>query len=438
MGIETVTILMVSLMLLLLVSGLPVLFVLGGSGILFGYLLWGPSSVQVVIANLIDIIGNTVLVAVPLFMFMAYILERAGIAEEMYHAMHVWLGGLRGGLAVGTIIICTIVAAMSGVSATGVVMMGIIALPAMLKRKYDEKLTLGTIMAGGALGQLIPPSVFFIVYALITSESVGRMFIAGILPGLLLSSLFIIYILVRCGLNPALGPPIPVEERATLKEKIIAVKGVVFPVLLVVIVLGSMFAGIATPTEAAAAGSFGACLCAYINKRKIWSMLADSARRTILTTGMVMWIVFSAGVFATIYQGMGATDLMLKYIKELSLNPWVLMIIIQIIWLIMGCLMDGLSILMITAPVFIPLAKFVGFDLVWFGVLFVVNCEFGFISPPFGMNLFIMKGIAPEKITMADIYKSSLPFLALQLTGLIIIIIFPRIATFLPDLVFGK
>jgi tripartite ATP-independent transporter DctM subunit len=435
MSIEVVTVLMFLSMLVLLASGLPIAFVLGGTALIFGYAIWGPASLNVVVAAANDLLRANLLVAVPLFVFMAYMLEKSGIAEDLYEVMHRWMGGLRGGLAAGTVVACTFVAAMSGISTTGVLMMGIIGLPAMLRRNYDKHIAMGCIMAGGALGPLIPPSIVLIIFSLLSGQSIGKLFVGGMLPGLILAGLFIIYILVRCFKNPLLGPALPVEERATWKQKIVALRGIILPILIVFGVLGSLFWGIATPTEAASVGAVGAILSAAVYRRLSLGILKGVAFQTLKTVSMVMWVIFAAGCFATIYQGIGASDLIQNMIKGWPVSKWVIIFIIQATWIMLGCLMDAISILMVTAPVFIPVANFLGIDLLWFGVLYAVNTEMGYLTPPFGVNLFVMRGVTQEMdITTNDIYKATFPFLGLQFLGLLLVMAFPGLVTWLPSI----
>ncbi len=435
MSIEAVTLLMFLSMLLLLASGLPVAFVLGGSALFFGYTVWGPASLNVVVAAASDLLRANLLVAVPLFVFMAYMLEKSGIAEDLYGAMHRWMGGLRGGLAAGTVLACTLVAAMSGISTTGVLMMGIIGLPAMLRRGYDRRLAMGCIMAGGALGPLIPPSIVMIIYSLLSGQSIGKLFIGGILPGLLLSSLFIAYILGRCFLRPDLGPALPPQERACWKEKLTALRGILLPALIVLGVLGSLFVGIATPTEAASVGALGAILSAAVYRRLSPAILKAVAFQSLKTVSMVMWVIFGAGCFATIYQGIGASEFIQNLIKGWPVGKWIVLFLIQATWIFLGCLMDAISILMVTAPVFIPVAQFLGVDLLWFGVLYCVNTEMGYLTPPFGVNLFVMRGITQDLgISTKEIYLAAVPFIAIQFLGLVLVMAFPGIITWLPGL----
>lgn len=439
LSIELITVLMFGFMLFMLASGLPVAFVLGGTAVLFGLVFWGPQSFFIILLKASDTMNATILVAVPLFVFMAFVLERAGIAESLYGALRMWLARVPGGLSAATIFGCTIVAAMSGISTTGVLMMGIIAIPAMLSRGYDKRMAMGAIMAGGALGALIPPSIIFIVYAVLAEVSLGQLFVGGVLPGLLLSSLFVAYIIVRCVVNPSLGPPLRGAEVPGWGESLIALRGVVLPVALVLAVLGSMFAGIATPTEAASVGAFGALVSAAVHRRLDMKVMQEASHRTLAVVAMVMWIVFGANVFASIYQGLGASTFVQNLMLGWEVSPWVVLILIQVVWIVLGCLMDSLSILMVTGPIFIPVAAALGFDPLWLGVLFVLTSEIGYLTPPFGVNLFILRGIVTEKqASMQEIYLSAVPFVVLQLFGLILVMTFPSIALWLPGVLFAR
>ena len=435
MGPGTIAVLMFAIMLSLMALGLPIAFVLGGTAMLFALFLWGPAAVQVAVLNASNTMNATVLVAVPLFIFMAYMLEKSGIADELFTVVHRWMGSLRGGLAAGVIVGCTIIAAMTGISSTGVLMMGIIGLPAMLSRNYDKHLAMGCIMAGGALGPLIPPSIVMIVYALISGESVGRLFLGGILPGLLLSTLFISYILIRCYFNKDLGPALPFDERAGWGEKLRSLKGIILPVLLVFAVLGSIFGGLATPTEAAAVGAFGTMVSAAVHGHLRWGILKAVTFSSLKTVAMIMWIIFAANCFAAILQGLGVSALLKGMLVAWPVNKWIILILIQITWFILGCLMDALSIMLVSMPVFFPVITFLGIDPLWFGILYVVNTEMGYLTPPFGVNLFVMRGIAPKEISTLDIYRAAGPFILLQAAGLILTMAFPGLATYLPNLI---
>jgi tripartite ATP-independent transporter DctM subunit len=438
-GIEAITALMFASMLLFLALGLPVAFVLGGTAVIFGAVFWGPQSFYVILLKAGDTMNSSLLVAIPLFVFMALMLEKSGIAEKLFASIRLWLAGLPGSLASTTVIGCTIIAAMSGISTTGVLMMGIIALPAMLSRGYDKRLAMGSIMAGGALGALIPPSITFIVYASISDVSIGKLFLGGVLPGMLLSGLFFVYITVRCILNPDYGPVIPRDERPSLVQKLVSLRELVLPVVLIVAVLGSMFMGLATPTEASAVGAFGAILSTLLAGKLNRAILADCALKTLSIVAMVMWIVFAANVFASIYQGLGASNFVQGLLTGWQVHPIVVIILMQAIWILLGCMMDSLSILMITGPIFVPVSVALGYDPLLLGILFVMTSEIGYLSPPFGVNLYMMRSVASEEVaSMQDIYASVLPFIALQLLGLILVMAFPVIALWLPGLVFAR
>lgn len=436
MSIELITVLMFSSLFLLLFLGFPLTFSLGSVAIIFGFFLWGPSSTNLIVSKVFGLFNTTILVATPLFIFMANVLRRSGVADDLFDMMYLWLNAVKGGLAIGTVGICTIFAAMSGISGAGTVTMGIIALPAMLKRNYDKHLAIGCILAGGALGPLIPPSVIMVIYGLYSGVSVGKLFVGGIVPGLILSSLFCIYIFVRCSINPSLGPLPPSERKISWREKALSLRGIVLPLLLIIAVLGGIFFGLATPTEAAAVGAFGSLVCAAINRKLDWQRLRETFKDSLVVTSMIMWIILAAGYFATVYQGLGAPELIFHLLEVANLSNWGILILMQLTLLVLGCLLDGISILVLVGPIFIPLANSLGFDPLWFGILYVINMEMGFLTPPFGVNLFYLKGVAPKGITMKDIYLSVFPFVMLQATGLIIAMLFPKMILWLPNLVF--
>jgi len=437
LSVELIALLLFGSMFILLALGLPVAFVLGGLATLFAALFWGPEALFTIVARTFSMMSTTTLIACPLFVMMATVLERSGIAEDLYETMYRWMGSARGGLAAGTIVIGALIAAMSGIAATGVVVMGLVALPAMLKRGYDKTIAIGSVLAGGCLGPLIPPSISLILYGVIAKASIRELFAGGMSAGLLLSALFIIFICTRCYLNPSLGPVLPAEQRANWREKFAALKGVILPVLLVVSVLGSIYGGLATPTEAAAVGAFGTLICAAIHRRLNWRLINDTARSTIKIQGFIMWILFSAQAFAAVFTGLGARQLVVGLVERYEIGWWTMLIAIQLMWFLMGFVIDCWSILMITAPIFLTLLPVYGFDPLWFGILYAVNTETGYLTPPFGTMLFIIRGIVPEGVTMTDVYRSVVPFVTLQLICLVLCILFPQIVTWLPNLLFG-
>ena len=434
MSIELITILLFGALILFLALGLPLAFVLGGVGVVGSYLLWGDRGLYLITTQAYASMGKFTLLAIPLFIFMAMILERAGVADDLYTLMHRWMGPLPGGLAIGTVIICTIFAAMSGISGAATVSMGIIALPAMLSRGYDKTIAMGCISGGGALGILIPPSVPMILYATLTGVSIGGLFAGGIMPGLLLAALFILYIGVRCHFQPNLGPPLPVEDRVSWREKFISLRAVLLPIMIIIMVLGSIYAGVCTATEASALGCVGAIISAVVYRKLNWTLIKESCFRTAALTALIIWILIGAYGFTAVYTGTGAHVLMEHIMMSIPGGRWAILITMQIIFFILGCILDPVGIIMICTPVFVPVITALGFDPLWFGVLFIMNMEMGYLTPPFGFNLFYMKAIVPPGITMGDIYRSIVPFVILQGIGLIIVIIFPEIALWLPKL----
>jgi tripartite ATP-independent transporter DctM subunit len=436
MSIEWLTLLFFLALMVFLVMGLPITFVLGGVSAIFIYFTWGPEAFYMVAAQTWGAMEKFTLVAVPLFVFMAMILEKSGTANDLYDMMYYWFGPLRGGLAIGTCVICAIFAAMCGISGAACVTMGTIALPSMLKRNYDKELAVGAIACGAAWGVLIPPSVLMILYSLLSGDSVGQLFAGGVFPGLLLLLLVSTYIGIRCYVQPHMGPALPKEERGDWGKKIKSFKAIFLPFLIVLMVLGSMFGGVATPTEAAGLGALGAVISGLVYKRLTWKIIVEASIRTFTVTGMVMWILFGAYCFVSAYQGMGAPHLIERIMHYIPGGPWGTMIFIQIVLFILGCLLDPAGIMMICVPVFLPVVKAQGFDPLWFGILFTINMEIGYITPPFGFNLFYLKGMVPPSITMADIYRSVIPYTVVSLVGLALVMIFPQIAVWLPHYLF--
>ena len=436
MSIEITTFLFFGSLLVFLVLGLPLVFVLGGVAVVFLYFTWGPEAFYILGARMWGTMNSFTLLAIPLYIFMAMLLERAGVAQNLYRMMHLWWGGVRGGLAIGTVFICTIFAAMCGISGAAVVSMGTIALPHMLSRGYDKRLALGAINAGGGLGILIPPSVLMVLYALITGVSVGKLFAGGVLPGLLLAGLISLYIGIRCWLQPQLGPSLPPEERGNWAEKFAALRAVILPIFIVLLVLGSIFAGLATPTEAAAIGVFGALIAAVVHRQLTWALLREASWRTFSLTGMVMWILFAAHAFSTAYNAMGAQSFIEGLLQYIPGGQWGALGAILVILFLLGMVLDPVGIMLITLPVFIPIVTAYDFDPIWFGVIFIVCMEIGYMTPPFGFNLFYLRGVAPPGVTMADIYQSVWPYVGVIVIGLFFLILFPDIVMYLPDLLY--
>jgi len=435
MSIEWITVLMIGLFMAILAAGLPLAFATGAVAVIFAIGLFGVQSLNLIVSRVFTLMGNYVLVSVPLFILMACILERAGVAEDLFRAVHVWSGRIRGGLAVAVIISCAIMAAMVGVIGAEVVTMGVVALPAMLSRHYDKDLALGSICAGGGLATLIPPSVVFIMYGLTAGVSVGQLYMAGVVPGLLLAGLFIAYIMIRCYLQPHLAPAASIAERnITLAEKFALLRGLILPGLVAFSVLGSLYLGLATPTEAAGVGCVGAFLSAAVNRRLTWENVTRAVADTTRVTCMLYWLFFGASALIGVYTLAGGTNFMKQTITALPIGPWGILALMMTIWFILGCLIDWIGILLLTAPIFVPIIESLGFNSIWFGVLFCMNMQISYVSPPFGPAVFYLKGVTPPDITIGDIFHSIWPFMALQVVALVIVISYPQLALWLPSL----
>lgn len=422
-----------------LTVGLPIAFSTGAIAVVMGLWLFDLNTLNIIVSRIFTLMGNSILLAVPLFILMASILEKAGIAEDIFKAAYIWSGRIRGGLAVAVVISCALMATMVGVIGAEIVTMGVVALPAMLKRGYGKSLTLGSICAGGGLSTLIPPSVVFIMYALTAGTSIGQLYMAGVFPGLLLAGLYIGYIVIISYLKPEIAPSAPPEElNISFLEKLAYLKSLVLPGLVAFSVLGSLYLGWATPTEAAGIGVVGALIAALINRRLTWRGLYLAVIDTTKVTCMLYWLFFGASVLVGVYTMAGGT----AYLKELLLGlpggRWGVLITMNLIWIVLGCVIDWIGILLLTAPVFVPVAVALGFDPIWLGVLFCMNMQISYISPPFGPAAFYLKGAAPDNISIGDIFKSVWPFLGLQVVALGLVMAFPAIALWLPQTMLAR
>lgn len=434
MSIELLSLLFVTVFAVTLLTGLPLAFATGAVAVVFAVVLFGMPGLNLIVSRMFTLLSNYVLVSVPLFIFMACILERAGIAEAIFRAVHVWAGRIRGGLAVAVIISCALMAAMVGVIGAEIVTMGVVALPAMLERKYKKELALGCICAGGGLATLIPPSVVLIMFGLTAGVSIGQLYIAGVIPGLMLAGMYIVYIIVRCQLQPEIAPPASADELAmTLGEKLALLKELILPALVAFSVLGTLYMGWATPTEAAGVGVIGALVAATINRKLTWEGLRIAVGNTTKVTAMLYWLFFGSSALIGVYTLAGGTKLIQDAMAGLPVGPMGVIIIMMIIWIILGCFIDWIGILLLTAPIFVPVASKLGFDLVWLGVLFCMNMQISYISPPFGPAAFYLKGVVPPDITLGDIFGSIWPYMALQIVSLGLVIAFPQIALWLPS-----
>ena len=436
MSIEWITLLIFGSMVLMMLLGLPVAFATGVVGIIYTAIFQGPEAVNIVPTRIFGLMTNYLLDAIPLFILMANILERNGIIEDIYKMVYHWLGWLKGGVATATIAACTMMAAMAGVVGATEVTMGLIALPQMLKRKYDKLMALGTILAGGTLGILIPPSVMLIVYGMVDNCSIGQLYAGAFLPGFLLSGLYILYVTIRCYINPVMGPPVPKEERLDWKGLFKVALPIIPGGILIFLVLGTIVIGVAAPTEAAGIGCLGAWIIGVVKGRMSGKSLIQAAVNTIKATGMVMWTMFGANIFIALYIMVGGGEFVNNMLLGSGLGKWTVIWIMMIILIFLGCFVDWVGIVMLTVPLFGPIIRKLGFDPIWFGVLFAVNMQMSFLTPPFGMSLFYLKSVSPPEVSTVDVWKSGLPFLALQFIGMTLCMYFPDIILWAPKFFF--
>ncbi len=442
MSPEAGTFFMFSLMLLLLVAGAPVVFVFGSIALIGSTIFLGVNGLFLAAGVVYKTWANPTILALPFFIFMANVLQRSGIAEQGYDMIYKWSGGIRGGLASGTVVLCTIFAATVGSGAVAVVSIGLIAVPIMLNRGYDKSLTLGSVMSGSVLGIIIPPSVLMILYGLVTRVSIGALYFGGIIPGLIGATILIIYISIRSHYNPKLAPALPPAERVSFKEKLVSFRAMAMPIFLIVLVLGSIWLGVCTATEAGALGAVGALICAAIHRRLNWTMFKEASTVTFKILGMSGWILASAMLFNAVYISTGARQLIEGMTVGFGLNPWLIIIIMNLSIFIAGMLMDDFAIVVLFGPIYHSIAVGLGLNPLWWGIVFILNLQMAYLTPPFGFNLFYMRALIPQikdkfpadlEISQGDIYRSILPFIALQMVILILVMIYSPLATWLPD-----
>lgn len=433
MSIGLITLLMFVCLFSLLAIGMHVAFSLLIVGIGFTISLWGVSHLFVLASSMFGSMSSEVYMAIPLFILMGNVLSHTGIADELFNALYLWTSRLRGGLAMGTVASGTVLGAMSGSSEAGTLTVGIMALPAMLKRGYDTQLSIGSIAAGGLLGFLIPPSVIAIVYAALASVSLGKLYFASFIPGLLLASLYILYIGIRSYLQPGLCPISPREEAPSWPEKIMALKGIILPICIIAVVLGGIYSGATTPTEASGIGVMSAILVALVKRCLTWQKMKDALQESFKLLGMIAWMIMCVTVFSNVYNALGAPKIIGEIIQLFPTGGFGVVIFMQLSIFLLGTFMDDFAILFLTMPIFVPIVKSLGFDPIWFGVLILINMQCALLTPPYGFNLFYMRAITPKEISTMTIYKGVIPFIALQLVALFLVILFPSLATWLPS-----
>lgn len=426
LGIEGGTFLMFGLLILLLITGIPLAFVTLLVALIFALGWFGPMVVPLITSRVYSFVSSFVFVSVPMFVLMAAILDRSGIARDLFDAMKLMGGKLRGGVAIQTIAVAVILAAMSGIIGGEVVLLGLVALPQMLRLGYDKHLAIGVVCAGGALGTMVPPSIVLIIYGLTANVSVGDLFTSAFLPGLMLAGFYVIYVLVRAWLNPAMapiaeGPDVPTAEKLRL------LKGLFLPLCVVGGVLGSIYGGVASITEASAVGVLGVIISTIVRGEFTLTMLKGAALHTLQTVGMIVWIGIGASALVGVFNLMGGIQFVSQMITGISDNPTIILLFMMFILFVLGMFLDWVGIALLTMPIFVPIIVSLGYDPVWFGVVFCMNMQVSFLSPPFGPAAFYLKSVAPPDISLGTIFRALLPFIGLQILALAMLIIFPGI-----------
>lgn len=434
MSYEMIIILMFSSLMLFMATGQRVFGVMGFVAVACAIWLWGEGGSEIGFSAAVKLFNWYPMLTLPMFIFMGYMLSESGIANDLYHMLHVWMGSLRGGLAIGTLLLMVLISCMNGLSVAGMAIGCSVALPELMKRKYDKRMISGIIQAGSSLGILTPPSVVLVLYGMIARQPVGQLWLAGVGPGLLLAFLFLVYIVVRCRLQPELGPVLPASERNfSAGEKFRVLRAGIVPVALMVLVIGSFFMGYTSLVESSAVGALAALLIALFKGRLSFKVLHEALRQTLNASAMFMWIMMAALAFAAVFDGLGAVKAIEGlFLEKWGLTPWQVLILMQASFILLGIFLDDTAMLVIVAPLYIPMIAKLGFSPIWFGVLYTITCQIAYLTPPFGYNLFLMRAMSPPEITIRDIYASIIPFVLIMILSMALIMIFPQIALWLP------
>ncbi|WP_306031210.1 TRAP transporter large permease subunit [Stappia sp. MMSF_3263] len=440
MSYEMIALLMFASMMLMLLTGQRVFGAIGGVAAVAALALWGTGGSDVPFAAAMKLMKWYPLLTLPMFIFMGYVLSESKIADDLYKMFHVWMGPVSGGLAIGTIGLMVLVSAMNGLSVAGMAIGATIALPELLRRGYDKKMVTGVIQAGSSLGILVPPSVVLVLYAMIARAPVGQLWLAGVVPGLMMATMFVVYIYIRCRLNPSLGPVLSAEERnVPMAEKFRLLGAGVLPLVIFAAMMVPFVNGWTSLVESSAIGAMTAFLAAVVKRRMNRTVFETCLRQTLAISCMFMWIILAALGFGAVFDGLGAVKAIESlFTEKLGLDPWMILILMQISFLLMGTFLDDTAMLVIVAPLYVPLVAALGFDLVWYGVLYTITTQIAYMTPPFGYNLFLMRAMAPPEITLRDIYGSITPFVMVMVLALALIMIFPQIALWLPEYVYGR
>jgi len=431
---------MFSSMMLLLLTGQRVFGAIGAVGAFAALSLWGVGGSDLPFSAAMKLMKWYPLLTLPMFIFMGYILSESKIADDLYRMFHVWMGPINGGLAIGTIGLMVLISAMNGLSVAGMAIGATIALPELLRRGYDKRMVTGVVQAGSSLGILVPPSVVLVLYAMIARQPVGQLWLAGVIPGLMMATLFIVYIVVRCRLQPELGPALPEEERnVSTAEKLRLLRAGLLPIIIFAAMMVPFVNGWTSLVEASAIGALTAFVAAVVKGRMNKEVFEVSLRQTLAISCMFMWIILAALCFGAVFDGLGAVRAIENlFMERLGMSPWLILIMMQLSFILMGTFLDDTAMLVIVAPLYVPLVNTLGFDLIWYGVLYTITTQIAYMTPPFGYNLFLMRAMAPPEITLSDIYRSIGPFVLVMLVALALVMAFPQIALWLPNYVYGK
>ena len=438
---EYIAILMFSTMMLLMMTGQRVFGVIGFVAVVASLALWGTGGESLGFSATIKLMKWYPLLTLPMFVFMGYVMSEARLADDLYRMFHVWMGPVPGGLAIGTILLMVLISAMNGLSVAGMAIGATIALPELLRRNYDKVMVTGVIQAGSSLGILIPPSVVLVLYAMIARQPVGQLWLAGLFPGLLMATLFIVYIWIRCKITPSLGPVLSEEERSQIPnaEKYRLLLAGALPLVIFFVMMFPFVKGYTSLVESSVIGALATVIGAVWKGRFTRAVFETTTRMTLAISCMFMWIILAALSFGAVFDGLGAVKAIESFfVGDLGLGPWEILIMMQLSYLIMGMFLDDTAMLVIVAPLYVPLVGVLGFDLIWYGVLYTITCQIAYLTPPFGYNLFLMRAMAPKEITIIDIYKSITPFVLVMVLALVLVIVFPQVALWLPNYVYDK
>ena len=441
MSYELIALTMFASMMLMLMTGQRVFAAIGFVAVVAALALYGTGGSDFAFSAAMKLMKWYPLLTLPMFIFMGYVLSESRLADDLYRMFHVWMGPVPGGLAIGTIGLMVLISAMNGLSVAGMAIGATIALPELLRRGYDKRMVTGVIQAGSSLGILVPPSVVLVLYAMIARQPVGQLWLAGVLPGLMMAALFVLYIWLRCRLQPALGPVLPPDELAAVprREKYRLLLAGLLPLGIFAAMMVPFVNGWTSLVESSAIGALAALAAAVLKGRMNRAVFESSVRNTLAISCMFMWIILAALCFGAVFDGLGAVRAIEGlFVDRLALGPWEILILMQLSYIVLGTFLDDTAMLVIVAPLYVPLVGELGFDLIWYGVLYTITCQIAYMTPPFGYNLFLMRAMAPPEIGIGDIYRSIIPFVGVMVIALILVMVFPEIALWLPEQVYDK